>query len=126
MDQKIEKLNLIAQTIYDKKGFNILVLDVQGASTLTDYFIIAEGNVDRHLRAISLHLQDNLRKIGEKPWHVEGDQSDDWVVLDYCDFVIHLFTPDMREKYGLEQLWKEATVVDVNIKVPQNIMAHDE
>lgn len=115
--QKI--LNSIAQTIYDKKGFNILVLDVQNICTMTDYFIIAEGTVDRHVRAISLALVDQLTQHGYDPLHVEGQQSGDWIVLDYSDFVIHLFIPDLREKYALEEVWQEGKVVDVEIKTSQ-------
>ena len=116
-------LNKIAQVIYDKKGFNILVLDVRGISTLTDYFIIAEGNIDRHVRAISLAIQGELKEHKQDLWHMEGDASSDWVVLDYFDFVIHLMTPEMREKYSLETLWNAAKVVDVQIKIHENANA---
>jgi ribosome-associated protein len=108
-------LNKVAQAIFDKKGFNILVLDVRDICTMTDYFIIAEGTVDRHVRAISLSIIDELSPE-YKPLHVEGQQTGDWVVLDYGVFVIHLFIPDLREKYALEQVWKEGKVVDVEIK----------
>lgn len=113
-------LNLISQTIFDKKGFNILCLDVRGISTMTDYYVIAEGNIDRHVKAIGLAIKDVLSEFGENPLHVEGDKSGDWLVLDYGDIVIHLFQPDIREKYSLEQLWKEAKIIDVEIKVKQD------
>lgn len=109
-------LNLIAQTIYDKKGFNILVLDVQQVSTMTDYFIIAEGTVDRHVRALSLAIIDQLSEQGYTPLHVEGQQVGDWIVLDYSDFVVHLFIPDLREKYALEEVWHEGKIVNVEIQ----------
>jgi ribosome-associated protein len=109
-------LNVVTQTIFDKKGFNILVLDVKEICTMTDYFIIAEGTVDRHVRAISMAIIDQLTENNQHPLHVEGQQIGDWIVLDYGDFVIHLFTPDLREKYSLEQLWKEGKVVDVQIE----------
>jgi ribosome-associated protein len=113
----LKTLNVIAQTIFDKKGFNILALDVRGLSTLTDYFVIAEGNIDRHVRAIGLALKDKLTEIDQKPNHIEGDRIGDWLVMDYSDFIIHLFTPEFREKYAIEQLWKEAKIVDLNIVV---------
>ena len=116
-----QTLNVIAQTIYDKKGFNILALDVKGLSNLTDYYIIAEGNIDRHVKALSSALQKTLSEMGEKAWHVEGEVQGDWIVIDIGDVIIHLFDPDTREKYSLEELWKEAKIVDLEIKVSQGV-----
>ncbi len=111
----LKDLNRIAQAIYDKKGFNILVLDVHEICTMTDYFIIAEGTVDRHVKALSHTIVDELSKSGLEPLHVEGQQEGDWIVLDYGEFVIHLFIPDLRGKYALEELWHEGQIVDVKI-----------
>lgn len=111
----LNDLNRIAQAIYDKKGFNILVLDVREICTMTDYFIIAEGTVDRHVKALSQTIVDELARRGLEPLHIEGQQEGDWVVLDYGDFVIHLFIPELREKYALEELWQEGQIVDVKI-----------
>ncbi len=112
----LDILNRIAQVIYDKKGLNILALDVKGLSTITDYLIIAEGNVDRHVTAIGKAIVDELDKIGEDPIHTEGFQTGDWVVLDYGWCIIHIFMPGMREKYSLERLCKEAQIVDLVIE----------
>ncbi len=108
-------LNRIAQAIYDKKGINILGLDVRGVSTLTDYVIIAEGNVDRHVVAIADAVIQVLKEEGYKPVHTEGHQSGDWVVIDFLDIMVHLFMPGLREKYRLEDLWKEGRILDLNI-----------
>lgn len=108
-------INVIAQAIYDKKGVNILALDLQGVSTLTDYAIIAEGNVDRHVIAIAQGIIEALEKIGEKTVHFEGMQSGDWVVLDFLDIMVHIFMPGLRDRYRLEDLWKEGKIVDTNI-----------
>lgn len=105
----------IVQTIYDKKGTNIVALDVRGISSITDFVIIADGNVDRHVIALANELQDLMKKEGERPIHVEGKQSGDWVVLDYFQVVIHLLLPEMRQKYQLERLWPEANVVDLDL-----------
>jgi len=110
-------LNCIAQSIFDKKGFNILALDVRNISSMTDYFIIAEGTVDRHVKAISKAIEDALIPLGYKPWHIEGENSGDWIVIDYGDVVIHLFIPELREKYALEELWSDGKIVDVKIDV---------
>ncbi len=110
-------LPIIAQTIYDKKGFNILTLDMRKNSSITDYVVIAEGNVDRHVIAMGKAIESALSEIGEYPVHVEGMQAGDWVVLDYMQVMVHLFVPGVREKYQLELLWQEAEIVDVNIHV---------
>lgn len=116
MKDSIKKeLNRIAQALYDKKGFNILCLDVRGISSLADYVIIAEGNIDRHLKALSSSVKDVLREIGLKPTFVEGEANGDWVVIDFSEVVIHLFVSDFREKYALEELWSEAKIVDLEI-----------
>lgn len=108
-------LNLIAQTIYDKKGFNTLALDVRGISTLTDYVIIAEGSVDRHVSSIAQGIIDALQEAGVKVHQMEGLQAGDWIVLDFLDVMVHLFTPGLRDKYRLEDLWKESQILDLQI-----------
>ena len=108
-------LDVIAQAIFDKKGVNILALNVSGISTMTDYLVIAEGNVDRHLRALCTSVTDAMKQKGELPLHVEGLRESDWVIIDFGGIVIHLFTPEMREKYAIEHLWKEGEIVDLNI-----------
>lgn len=110
-----QTLNAIAQTIYDKKGFNIMALDVRGVSSLADFVVIAEGNIDRHLKAISLAVKDQLYDLKQKPLYVEGERSGDWIVIDCGEIVVHLMLPDFREKYALERLWKQSRLLDVNI-----------
>lgn len=126
-NQSQKTLNTIAQAIFDKKGFNILALDVRGVSSLTDYYIIAEGNIDRHVRAIGSSVMQTLDECGHSPLHVEGDKQGDWVVIDSGDIIVHLLMPEYREKYGLEQLWKEAKIVDLDIKLdPAELKAFEQ
>jgi ribosome-associated protein len=115
----LETLNAIAQVIFDKKGFNILALDVQGLSSITDFLLIAEGNVDRHVTSIARAVLDELEARGEKPVHVEGLGTGDWVVLDYSNVVVHIFSPALRERYSLERLWNESKIVDLEIDVSE-------
>jgi len=114
---KIELLTIISQIIYDKKGFNILALDVKGVSSICDYIIIAEGNVERHIKAIANEIIEQLKKLNEKPLHVEGLQESDWIVIDYLDIIVHLFKPQLRETYALEKLWNKGKIIDLKIKV---------
>jgi ribosome-associated protein len=108
-------LSKIAQVIFDKKGMNILALDVRGFSTITDFVIIAEGAVDKHAIAIAHAVLDAMREIDLDPLFVEGLQSGDWIVLDFHLVMVHLFMPGLRDKYQLEQLWREGKIVDLTI-----------
>jgi ribosome-associated protein len=108
-------LNTIAQVIFDKKGINTLILDVTGISTLTDYVVIAEGNVDRHVVAIGKAILETLKPLGIISYSTEGLQNGDWVVLDFYSIMVHLFMPGMRDRYQLEELWRAGKVIDSQI-----------
>ncbi|MGL5627393.1 MAG: ribosome silencing factor [Candidatus Rhabdochlamydia sp.] len=110
-------LNKIAQIIFDKKGSNILALDVRGVSSLADFVIIAEGNVDKHVSAIASTIVEELKKAGLKPSYVEGLQNGDWAVIDYLDTMVHIFEPGLRDKYRLEDLWKKGSIIDLKIDI---------
>lgn len=113
----ITLLGNIAQIIYDKKGFNILSLDLTSVSSVTDYIVIAEGNVNRHVKALAREILDEL---GEKPYQIEGFEDGDWIVIDYLDVMVHLFIPSMREKYRLEHLWPNAKVVELSLELKKS------
>lgn len=110
-------LHTIGQAIYDKQGFNILGLDVKEVCSMTDYFIIAEGNVDRHLNAIAGAIIESSHKIGERPIMTEGEAEGNWIVIDFGDVVVHLFLSDYREKYELEKVWSNGKIYDLEIKI---------
>ena len=114
----IQILNVIAKDLFDRKGFNILALDVRDISTLTDYFLIAEGNVDKHVIALARGVIEKLKKEGVTPAHIEGLDQGEWVVIDYMEIVIHLFKPGLRDKYRLEELWQEGEIVDLDFGGP--------
>jgi ribosome-associated protein len=120
INHSLAALFTIAQVIYDKKGMNILALDVQGISSITDYVIIAEGNVDRHTSAIGRAIIEEMMHKNRPLLHAEGLSSGDWVVLDYGEIMVHLFMPGLREKYSLERLWGESEIVDLSIDVSKS------
>ena len=95
----------------DLKANNIVVLDLEKVSNATDYFLIASGSSDTHVRAIAEHVVDELKKEGVRPHHVEGLAQGRWVLLDYVDFVVHVFHPTLRDFYQLERHWAEAKTV---------------
>lgn len=119
MDKDPEALvSRIAQAIYDKKGINLIAIDVKGVSTITDYIVIAEGNVDRHVVAIAKNIEKELFQAGDgHPSYVDGLQNGDWVVLDYIHVMVHIFVPGLREKYQLERLWSQGKIMELNIKM---------
>jgi len=90
------------------KGQDLLALDVQDVNDATDFFVIATGTSDAHVRGIADAVIEALRQAGQRPHHVEGLTVGRWVLLDYVDFVIHVFHPESRAFYQLERLWSDA------------------
>jgi len=103
-------LKLVTQALVDRKAVDPVVLDLRGLSSATDYFIIASGTSDAHVRGMAEHL---MQVSGQRPHHVEGLAQGRWVLLDYVDFVVHVFHPELREFYQLERLWAEAPMATV-------------
>ena len=99
-------LRRIAAALADRKAVDPLVLDLRGLSEAADYFIIASGTSDAHVRGMAEDLMARLA-----PHHVEGLAPGRWVLLDYVDVVVHLFHPELREFYQLERLWADAPAV---------------
>src|SRR5690242_5678821 len=92
----------------DKKAGDIVVLDLRKAAGFTDFFIICSGQNARQIRAIADAVTDALASHDAKPAHVEGYDRSEWVLLDYFDFIVHIFAPETRMFYGLERLWGNA------------------
>jgi len=92
----------------ERKARDVVVLDLRGISTATDYFVIAGGTSDVQVKAIAEHVVDELKKRDVRPRHVEGMSGGRWVLIDYIDFVVHVFHPEARMFYQLENLWGDA------------------
>ena len=93
----------------DKKAVNLVVLDLRNAGGFTDYFVICTGNNARQISAIADNVIDALKhEYGERPALTEGIEKSEWILLDYFNFVVHVFSPDCRAFYGLERLWGNA------------------
>lgn len=107
-------LQTCCQTLDDKKAVDLKVLDVRGKSSLTDFLVIASGTSDPHLRALGNALQRQLKDDGVPIVGTEDDLKSGWVVVDAFEVMVHLFTPQMRDLYRLELLWKDADSVDVS------------
>jgi ribosome-associated protein len=91
----------------EKKGEDILLLDITSLDTFADYFVFCSGNSDRQLNALQEDIRESVKKTtGTMPWSLEGNGEVEWVLLDYGDVIVHLFSPEKRRYYGLESLWK--------------------
>ena len=97
-----------AELSHELKARDVVVLDLRGISSATDHFLIASGRSDVQVRAIAEHVVEELKKEGVRPAHVEGLQGGRWVLVDYIDFVVHVFHPHARDFYQLESLWGDA------------------
>jgi ribosome-associated protein len=110
--------NLITFTIdgiEDVKGQNITILDLRDIeNTVCDYFIICEGTSNTQVNAIVNSVQKKVSKnIKEKPWHIEGSENAEWVLMDYVDVVVHIFQKHIRQYYDIENLWGDAKITQI-------------
>jgi ribosome-associated protein len=96
-----------------KQAVDLLVLDLRKAAGFTDFFVICSGTNSRQVRAIADGVMEALAADGAKPAHIEGYDRSEWVLIDYFDFIVHVFSPDTRLFYGLERLWGSAERIEV-------------
>lgn len=94
--------------LHDRKATDVTLLDLRDLAAATDFFLIATGRSDTHVKAIADHVMDELKREGVRPVGAEGMRGGRWVLLDYVDFVVHVFHPAAREFYQLERLWGDA------------------
>ncbi len=95
----------------DRKAEDVTVMDLRNLSSATDFFVIATGRSDVQVRAVAEHIIDSAKRDGDRPEHVEGLDQGRWVLLDYVDWVVHVFHPAVRGFYRLEELWGDAPFV---------------
>ncbi|CAH0121022.1 MULTISPECIES: ribosome silencing factor [unclassified Paenibacillus] len=104
-------MNLAVEAADDKKGMNIVALDLQGISLIADYFVICHGNSDTQVQAITTEIRKRVQESGGTVRGIEGIDSARWVLIDLGDVVVHVFHRDEREYYSIERLWSDAKVV---------------
>lgn len=101
-----------AAILLDRKANDVVLLSLKGVSDMTDYFLIASGTSDTHVRSLGSSVLEDLKKeTGQMANHTEGLAQGRWVLLDYVDFVVHVFHPTLRNFYQIERLWADAEVV---------------
>lgn len=110
---------LAAREAVDRKGRDVVLLDLRELTSATDWFVLASGESDVQVRAIAERIEKRLREEqGVEPWHVEGLKHGRWVLLDYVDFVVHVFHHDARLYYQLERLWADAPSEEFDTPAP--------
>ena len=107
-NEVMTNLQTAARAAAEKKAFQITGLEVSTLTSYTDHLLICSGASDRQVGAIADAIQRQLRDSGVRPIHVEGANRADWVLIDYGDFVVHVFTEERRAYYGLDSLWGDA------------------
>jgi len=120
------KAILAARSLEEKKALNVVLLDVSSISVVTDFFVIASGESKRQIKACVDHVEETLARKGIYPDHLEGLLNLEWVLMDYGDVVVHVFTEEARAYYDLEGLWGDAPRVDFRPKKQKKANQEEE
>ena len=112
----LELASKAAAFLDSKKAERLSVIEIENISSLADYFVIATGNNNTHVRALADELEEKLKAEGRAPARVEGYRSNSWIILDYEEVVVHLFTADAREFYDLDRLWADGEKLEIEFK----------
>ncbi|PKD42871.1 ribosome silencing factor [Rhodohalobacter barkolensis] len=107
-------IDAITEGLLEKKAKDIVLLDVRELTTLADYFVVCHGTSDTQIRALANSVEKKVKEeLGENVWQQEGKDSRRWVILDYVNVVVHIFTEEKRDYYGIERMWNDAKVTQI-------------
>ena len=109
----LEKAKNIAKILDKKKAIDIIGIDTKELTVMSDYFIIASGTSNTHVRALADEVDDEMKKLGVEVDHIEG-RATGWILLDYNDVLVHVFQPESRQYYNIERLWNDAARIDLS------------
>ena len=114
--ETIDCVRAAAQALSNKKGINIVAIDLRGVSAITDFVIVAEGGANRHVAALAREVMHDLKtNFSLSPTYEEGLSAGEWVALDYSDFMVHILTSDLRSYYRIENIWPGAKLLELEI-----------
>ncbi|MBQ1546522.1 MAG: ribosome silencing factor [Clostridia bacterium] len=116
----IETAKCAAKAADSKKADNIRVIKVENVTTIADYFVIATGFSSTQVRAIADEIEFQLKEAGETVSHIEGHKNDTWILLDYVDVIVHVFSEEAREYYDLDKMWADGEPVDISDVLTEN------
>ena len=109
----LETAKMAVKALDSKKALDIKVIQIQDISAIADYFVIATGTSSTHVKALADEVEAQLDEAGISVSHVEGYRSNSWILLDYVDVVVHVFSDEAREYYDLERLWQDGEIIDI-------------
>jgi ribosome-associated protein len=107
-----DALKIALKAIDDKKASDLVVLDISGIASFANYFLLCSGDSSRQVQAIADDVEEKLREHGLRPTHIEGYRNAEWVLMDYIDLVVHIFSKKARAYYDLERLWRDGKRLD--------------
>ncbi len=110
----LEQAKETAKILSEKKGLDIKVIEISDVSVIADYMVIATGNSSTHVKALADEVEEQLDDMGVSVSHIEGYRSNSWILLDYIDIIVHVFSNEAREYYDLERLWEDGKVIDIS------------
>jgi ribosome-associated protein len=108
-----ETLKIALKAVEDKKAFDVVVLDISSIASFANYFLLCSGDSSRQIQAIVNEVERKLKDHGIRPSHIEGYRNGEWVLMDYLDLVVHVFSKNARAYYDLERLWRDGKHLDV-------------
>jgi ribosome-associated protein len=117
-----ETLKIAVNAADDKKAYDLVILDISKIASFANYFLLCTGDSTRQMQAIADEIEKRLKAAGIRPAHVEGYQNSEWVLMDYMDLVIHIFSKNARAYYDLERLWRDARRMDANPMIEKKIV----
>lgn len=120
--QTENQLSEAIEAAFDKKAQDAVVLELGDICSFTDYFLICTGTSTRHNQTIADYIEETLKKQGVRTLHIEGHSEGEWILLDYVDFVVHIFTARAREFYDLERLWRAGKRRDARDLIGQSAL----
>lgn len=103
-----------AEILDSKKGIDIKVVYIKDVSILSDYLVIATGTSSTHVKSLAEEVEFQLKELGIVPTHIEGHRSNSWILIDYGNLIVHVFSEDTRKFYDLERLWKDGKEIELN------------
>ena len=109
-----EEAKEIAKILDERKGLNINVIKISDISVLADYMVIATGNSTTHVKSLADFVEEGMDERGVSVSHIEGYRSNSWILLDYVDVIVHVFSNESREYYDLDRLWEDGETVDIS------------
>ncbi len=114
MIQSKEMIKVIYDTLEDKFGEDIQIINVDKVSNMCEYFVIVNGNSTTHVKSLAMNVEEKMKESGFQLFNTEGARGNSWILLDYSNVVIHIFDKESREFYNLERLWSDGVKVDLD------------